>query len=417
MTLVIFLYYIVAIPYLMYTVKKDYISPSLIFLGMQVVMFSGILTYTNFSFSADKKLVLIYFIALIMFILGTLVSKYFYPTKKLPYRVSKDGLNLQQCCIILGLVFISVVACSYLFVSSGYNVFLNILNSLVGGGVDNYTDERIALYSIRGVGYIYQFRVYIFPVLCAFMVSCSENKWIRRIGIVCMPLMLVFLLGTGQRLGFIVFVVIYLVALLYIYRIYRTKSIKIAIMVISIGALLVFMVLTIYNGRVSSGESVFKSVFSRIFNENQECAVVAFRYIDSKENQWGYDWFMSLKDILPGKNEYKQLSYVIFEVMYGTDRGTSPPCIWGSAYYNFGWFGIVLMPFVMGVLYHKLYYVFRKQRINKLRIFLYSAMFVILGLWFADNPLYIFNQGFITIFIMLVLLKPVKKGCENVDRR
>ena len=188
-------------------------------------------------------------------------------------------------------------------------------------------------------------------------------------------------------------------------------------MVISIGALLVFMVLTIYNGRVSSGESVFKSVFSRIFNENQECAVVAFRYIDSKENQWGYDWFMSLKDILPGKNEYKQLSYVIFEVMYGTDRGTSPPCIWGSAYYNFGWFGIVLMPFVMGVLYHKLYYVFRKQRINKLRIFLYSAMFVILGLWFADNPLYIFNQGFITIFIMLVLLKPVKKGCENVDRR
>ena len=49
MTLVIFLYYIVAIPYLMYTVKKDYISPSLIFLGMQVVMFSGILTYTNFN--------------------------------------------------------------------------------------------------------------------------------------------------------------------------------------------------------------------------------------------------------------------------------------------------------------------------------------------------------------------------------
>lgn len=409
MSIIIFMYYIIAIPYLIYTFKKNYISPSFIFLGMQTVMFSGILRYVNFGIGSDLRLIKIYFVALIMFILGDLLSRFFYPTKNLPFEISGDRLNVKQRFWVGLLVFVSVVACVYFFIASGYNVFVEILSSIADGGVNDYTDERIALYSIKGVGYIYQFRVTVLPVLCAFLITSPKNPVFRLIGKLCFPFMIIFLLGTGQRLGFIVFVVIFLVALMYVYKVYNNKRIKFAIILISVGAVFIFMVMTVFNGRVQSDSNIIESVMSRIFNENQECAVVAFRYIDSQPTQWGRDWYLSMLDILPGKNDYKQLSYVVFEVMYGTDRGTSPPCIWGSAYYNFGWLGVLFMPFIMGIVYHRLYFGFRRYKMNRLRIFLYSAMFVILGLWFADNPLYLFNQGFITIVIMMLLLKPTKK--------
>jgi len=409
-SILIVLYFATALIFGIRSFKKYFISPALIFVAMQTIMFTGILTYANFNISSDKKLVLIYFVALLMFIFGTMIAKAMYPIRKKDIRLTSNKLSLYQQMVILGLVGVSIIACTYFFVSSGYNVFVQMVQAFVGGNTGNYTDERLAMNNVWGVGYIYQFRVIIFPILCAFLVTCKHHKYLKLLGYICFPLMIVFILGTGQRGGFVMFVLMFTVALLYIYKFYRQREIKIILVLVIVGSLIVFSFMTIFNGRVASDSNVVQSVLSRIFNENQECAVVAFRYIDNTSVQYGKDWLFSLRDILPGKNQYQQLSYVIFEIMYGSDRGTAPPCIWGSAYYNFGWFGIVLMPFIMGILYHKLYYVFSTQKINKLKIFLYSAMFVVLGSWLSDTPMVLFNQGFITLVILTMLLRPVKKG-------
>jgi oligosaccharide repeat unit polymerase len=216
--------------------------------------------------------------------------------------------------------------------------------------------------------------------------------------------MIVFALGTGQRGGFVMFVLMWVVSLLYLYFFYHEKKVKYILIILVVFATLLFALLTIFNGRVASDSNVFRAVLKRVFDDNQECAVIAFRYIDSQPVQWGRDWFLSLLDILPGKNDYLQLSYVVFGIMYGTTRGTAPPCIWGSTFYNWGLLGIVLFPFILGFAYHRLYCSFVSKPITKLRIFIFSAMFVVLGNWIADTPLVLFNQGFITLLLMRVLL-------------
>ncbi len=414
MSILIVLYFATALIFGIRSFKKYFISPALIFVAMQTIMFTGILSYVNFNISSDRKLVLIYLVALFMFILGTSVAKVLYPVNKNKVNITSSKLSLYQQLAIIGLVAVSIVACTYFFVSSGYNVFVQMLQAFAGGNTGNYTDERLALNNVWGVGYIYQFRVIIFPILCAFLVTCKHHKYLKLIGYLCFPIMIVFILGTGQRGGFVMFILMFVVALLYIYKFYHQRTIKIILLLLISGSLALFAFMTIFNGRVASDGNVIQSLLSRIFNENQECAVIAFRYIDNTAIQWGKDWFLSLMDILPGKNDYQQLSYVIFEIMYGTDRGTAPPCIWGSAYYNFGWFGVVFMPFFIGLLYHKLYYVFRTRKINRLRIFLYSAMFVVLGSWLSDTPMVLFNQGFVTLVILTLLLRPAKKGSGNI---
>lgn len=409
MSILIVLYFATALIFGIHSYKKYFISPALIFVAMQTIMFTGILTYVNFNISSDKKLVVMYIVALFMFILGTSVARRLYPIHKNEVHITSSKLSLYQQTAIIGMVAVSIIACTYFFVSSGYNVFVQMLQAFVGGNTGNYTDERLALNNVWGVGYIYQFRVIIFPILCAFLVTCKHHKYLKILGYICFPIMIVFILGTGQRGGFVMFILMFAVALLYMYKFYRDRKIKLILVFLIGGAFVLFAFMTIFNGRVASDGNVIQSTISRVFNENQECAVIAFRYIDSTPIQYGRDWYLSLMDILPGKNDYQQLSYVIFEIMYGTDRGTAPPCIWGSAYYNFGWFGIVLMPFLMGILYQKLYYIFKTKKINHLRIFLYSAMFVVLGSWLSDTPMVLFNQGFITLVILTMVLRPAKK--------
>lgn len=400
MEIVIYLYYIIAFVYEIITIRREFISPSIIFVAMQALMFTGILTYTDFSISSDCKLIFIYLLALIMFIAGSELSSRAYPANPKMINVAKlDYLSKNQIFIMIAMIIVSILACLYFFLSSGYNVFLMVLRSL-GADSQNFTSSRIALNNVSGVGYIYQFRVIIFPIICAFLIMYKDNKKLNRLGMVLLPIMLIFILGTGQRGGFVMFVLMVMVALLYLYKIYHDKAVVKTILIVGIGAVLLFGLMTIFNGRVSEGGNVAEAVMQRIFDDNQQCAVIAFRYIDTQATQWGRDWFLSFKDLLPGKNTYTQLSYVVFEIMYGSTRGTAPPCIWGSAYYNFGIIGIIIMPFIMGFLYHKVYYKFCSYPMTKLRIFLYAAKFVVLGNWIADTPLVLFNQGFITICIM-----------------
>ena len=68
----IVIYYIIAIAYVAFR-KKDIVSPAVIFVILQILMLTGILSYVDFSSEVDRKLIYFYLIALIFFIIGTLV--------------------------------------------------------------------------------------------------------------------------------------------------------------------------------------------------------------------------------------------------------------------------------------------------------------------------------------------------------
>ncbi len=406
MEVIIILYYVFAIFFIVNTIRKNFITPSLLFVMMQILMFTGIIMYANFENEADTKLIIIYFISLILFILGTLMANSIKRKKgtKTIFHKKQTEITKNQKMIIIAITLLSVIICSFFFLKAGYNVFVMIFKSLNTSSVDNYTDSRIAFNNISGVGYIYQFRVILLPLLTAYLISLKEQSKLKKTGIILLPIMTMFLLGTGQRGGFVIFILTCIVALLYIYKIYGDKKIKKTLLAIIGVSIALFSIMTLFNGRVGSDGSVANAVIKRALNDNQESAVIAFRYIDTQPTQYGRDWLLSLKDILPGKNNYTQLAYKVFKIMYGSERGTAPPCIWGSTYYNFGIVGILIFPLLLGFFYQKLYISFSKRELNKLTIFLYSALFVILGSWVDETPLYLFNSGFITVYLLKILL-------------
>mgnify|MGYP005766626627 FL=1 len=419
MTIIISIYYTIAVLFILYTLKKYYITPSLIFVGMQIVMFSGILTYANFENTSDCKLIVLYLIALVCFILGTGFSSKVHMGNVNKIEIAseeKNLLNKNQSIILTGMLIVSILLCTYFFLSAGYNVFLQIIRSMGTSSTNNFTNSRIALNNVSGVGYIYQFRVIILPLVSAFLLSYKENPLMHKMGIVSFPIMIIFVLGTGQRGGFVMFVLMWLVALLYMYKFYKDSQIKKMLIIIVVFAGTLFAIMTIFNGRIRDGGNVVTAMLQRVFDDNQECAIYAFRYIDKQPTQFGRDWFLSIKDILPGKNEYIQLSYVVFDIMYGSTRGTAPPCIWGSVFYNWGYLGVIFFPLLLGFLYHKLYVSFCKKPVTKIRIFIFSAMFVVLGNWIADTPLVLFNQGFVTLYLMKFLLIPDTYVCIGSKR-
>ena len=79
---------------------------------------------------------------------------------------------------------------------------------------------------------------------------------------------------------------------------------------------------------------------------------MAFWYTYKQPTQDGADWKSSLLGILPGAGDAKVgLAHQVFAMVYGTPRGTAPPSIWGSVYYNFGWPGLILTPILLAICY------------------------------------------------------------------
>lgn len=406
---IILLYYIISILTIIYIYQRYFITPNLLFLASQLLMFSGITEYTNEGVVADVVLIYIYMITMVIFSVSSLfwLKKFSVSISKIRI-VSQDDINNTQYLAIWAMIVCSLLGCVYLFFIAGENVFLNSIYSIINA-VDYSTKVgRKEVLNVIGVGYIYQLRTIILPILTLFLLD-SGNKHLKNYGRIIFPFMIIFLLGTGQRGGFVVFLLIWLVYLLFMHKFMQIKNIKRIIKTIFFfGG--IFAITTILNGRVKDGSNIIQAMLVRFFGDNQYCAVYGFRYIYYENTQWGLDWLLQLHDILPGKNIYTPLSIKIFAMINGgSTAGTAPSCIWGSVFYNWSWFGVVIIPFLLAFLYTFLFKRFIQKDTNKLRLLLYSGSFVILGMWIADGPIVLFNQGFVTIALMSIILRYCRK--------
>lgn len=398
-----FTYFIIGILFTIFNYKKYGITPAVIFVLMQMIMFSGILQLVDFGLQVDRKLVYIYIAALALFILGVKYSVMIHGKATHKFLLKDQStLNKTQRKRVILLIIFSVAVCSWFFAQIGGNVFILMLKSLFENGTSNFTEQRLKTYSVIGSGYVYQFRVIILPVLTAYLISCENGK-IRRLGYILLPIMFLFILGTGQRGGFVIFIVMWGVALVNLNKYYSLK-VKKKIIAIGFIFIIIFAFTTFYNGRSVMSGSIYGAIIQRVVNDNQISAIIAFRYIDILPTQYGKDWLYMFADLLPGKNDYVPVANQVFKIIYGTARGTAPPCIWGSVYYNWGYIGVLVVPLLMGFLYQNLYYRFIKRPMTKFRVFMYSSMFVCLGFWVADAPINLFNSGFVTLAILQVVI-------------
>ncbi|MDN0069543.1 O-antigen polymerase [Collinsella ihumii] len=397
----IILYIVISILIIFRLYKSEKLSSATIFTVMQLITFLGLVRLADYSYKADSVLLFIYLIALIMFYFGHEIYRRY---RVLPTTcdISRSGPNQFQIERMLILVFIFTVVLVLFFAKSGANVFLQALRGFISGSQNNLTEQRLAFYTQTGVGYIYQIRVYLYPALL-IMLANSGNGWLRRLSSILFPLMFLFILATGQRAGFIYCMVAWVISLLYFaeFGYLKREKVYIIVTVLIVFSLSIFIVLTIANGRNQVSGGIFQALLDRLLNDNQNSALMAFRYfIYDSPTQWGSDWINALADILPGKNDYIAVASRVFQLVYGSMRGTAPECIWGSVYYNWNWFGVFIVPFSLGVIHSWLYRRFLSYPISKTRIILYAFLFLNLGNWMVGGLISVFNNGVVALTLL-----------------
>ena len=416
-------YSFIVIPYTIYYLRKYRLTPVSAFLIMQMTFFYGICFSELGQTETIVKLGTIYVSANACFILGTLLSGALGKRKAVTLADSftdKEDSDLQRFMIWF-IAIVSVAICAYLFISSGVNVFVESIKSFISGTNENLQGDRTEFRNVSGMGYIYQFRVILLPLLATYLALFSKKKLAKLITVPLMVLMVIFVLGTGQRNAFVFYCLIVVLALYHFRREYEIELLtKSQLVALGSVALLFLVALTISNGRVSDDSDnmivgALESLYDRVFSVNQGSAITAFRYIDSQETVWGYDWWEMLKQALPGESDYLPVDNIAYYMDYGTYKGTNPPCLWGSAWYNFSYIGVTFFPFIMGVIYHNIYkHYTEKENKGRMYVLLYVALCVYLGIWSYGTPMTLINNGVITVLLLrFILFSLFKKRSLN----
>lgn len=311
--------------------------------------------------------------------------------------------------IVWFLIFLSIAISLGYFAAIGYLAFFEGIRSSLSGQDTDLATLRLQSYTGEQYffpGYVNQFKNSLLPMLIVVMiVSMWQNRASFRflISVILGSLSLILLLGTGQR-GAFVLIAISVVVLARIAnpREFGKRAWKLAVPVLAI-----FLVATAASGRASVGarsglgpveqtmELIDQSVY-RIFGSNQEASVAGFRYVASLEPVGGRDWWNGIIGLLPGQAS-QAIENVIFGLLYGSQRGTSPLSLWGSAFYNFG----ILGPLLLAALLGALTVVVSRAGVTGLHerswieLVGIAGVSAVLGSWVAGSPLFLINTGIV----------------------
>lgn len=310
---------------------------------------------------------------------------------------------------ILLAVSITVVALYYR--SIGDSALLRGITGLVTGESEDIVALRLASYSgdrYLFPGYVNQFKNALFPALAVVIITYWFGTRRRRLLVSCLlSAGVVFaLLGTGQRGSFVMFLVtctVYSSLLAGGIRLRRR-------VVLAVVAIPMIVLATAAMGRTAGSASALSladraltatgELQTRVLAGNQEAAVVGFRYVYKQDVQAGREWGRSLSGLLPGVRG-SDLANRVFREMYGSDRGTAPPSLWGSIYHNFGLPGILIAPPALAIVYAN---VTRRMRSseerNTVELIGMAGAVATLGLWAAGDPVYLLNSGLIVYIVM-----------------
>lgn len=316
--------------------------------------------------------------------------------------------------VLAALFVISLAITGLYFVAVGYNVLaLGLQEMFSTRQASDYSELRLQTYSTDRYlfpGYVNQFKNILLPscavVIIHYVLSRrGAFRWpiVAALVVVC----LLSLLGTGQRGAFIVFCIMLAVFL----KVTAPKRAGRRILALSLVALPLILLVTMLlgrsqtkldaaGGRSGTIEVLLEEFRKRIFYDNQFSGWAAFEYSVTRPTQWGAEWLQGVQGILPG-NPGSSLAREVFEVLYGNQRGTAPISMWGSVYYNWGWWGIILVPVILAFVINRMVNRFQAiERPTALEGMGYAAASGVVGNWVVGGPEYLLNAGLIAALFL-----------------
>lgn len=304
------------------------------------------------------------------------------------------------------LLALSILVTVIYFRAVGYNVLSLGIQNMFSPAQQDIATLRVQSYSGASYffpGYVNQFKNVLLPCLTVVFAIYWHNtkRPFRKTITFALALASVFgLLGTGQRGALVLFVY---TLITFLYQVNRTLFAKRAARV-GLVAMPLFLVATAILGRSSSALAQAQGTFGklgvlldestgRFLHDNQASGIAGFEYTFGRPTQNGTEWWQGLIGLLPGKPG-SSLSAEIFATLYGSTRGTAPPSLWGSAYYNFGMAGVVALPVVLAIIYGLVsFHIGQLKHVNSLQVIGISGVSVVAGTWIAGGPDSLLNAG------------------------
>jgi oligosaccharide repeat unit polymerase len=394
--------------------RFGHLSVISLFVYAQGVMAAGTLPTLDPALPADEM-----HGTLIMLTFGTLVLVSFIasfvnrgaPTTRKDYSPEID-FTLPKKSVTFWIV-ISIGICVGYFASIGYIAFFESLQALSGDTGEDLAGLRLESYAGTRYffpGYVNQFKNALLPALTiAAIVSAYHFRKSGRtlLAIALVPTTLVFLLGTGQRAAFVIALALATVSAYFI----APKNFKKYALRVGVVGLTLFFITTIAGGRAATdlraasgfGQQIgilFEQLAFRVLGSNQLSSVVGFRYVYETQIPFGSEWAQGIVGLLPGQSG-SDLSNRIFQVLYGSTRGTSPVSLWGSAYHNLGLPGAIVLAAVLAMVFCAIATTINKKKhLNLIQTVGMAGVTVTLGTWIADGPTSIINTGLVMYIIV-----------------
>lgn len=390
-------------------------SPANIFLGMQLVMAIGTADLLDLAVQSDKThwfvINITYFAFLAISVLVMLVSSSMLGTRRHEIGPEQPRLVFTPPSTAIQVAMaISILVCLLYYNAVGYNV---LLSGLFGSGIEDVASARLAAYAGEDYffpGYVNQFRNALLPALVIVVVGYAfarkrPGRWLLSGLLVTVTI--TFLMGTGQRGSLVTMLIVTLVFATFVSRRFFSRM----ALVVGVGGVGLFSLGSIVLGRSSAeyenAQGAFEKtgvllqeLLARIVDSNQLASVTAFRYIDSIPLAHGQEMFQSMVGLLPGVSG-SNLSNVVFSHLYGSDRGTAPPSIWGVVFHDFGEIGVVLAPIVLAIIYAAVgIRTHNVRKPNSLQAVGLAGVTTVMGMWVAGGPEYLANSG-ILVFMFL----------------
>ena len=178
-------------------------------------------------------------------------------------------------------------------------------------------------------------------------------------------------------------------------------------------AVLFYFTITLISGRAGYSTSLAGVSFGAIEEFFTRVVLVASRnqlafvqLVDPEPLANGRGWLSSLEILLPGWHE--GLASQLADALYGNSDSSAPPDFWSSAWWNFGFLGVTLVPFLAAYLIQRYTVWFFRGKKSTVRIVtVYVSFFVFREI---TEPIVLFNRGFVTLLIFLGIVAVVKNA-------
>ncbi|MBZ4496663.1 hypothetical protein [Dermacoccus sp. Tok2021] len=401
------LYAILFVPYLVLAMRRKMIlTPIGLLCLFNALSLVGIATVIDPMYDIDMRYGL-FMTLMASIVTGAALVWTLSNLSRRPVRTENGVKSLPIDGPIVGAYVICLILTGAYYAAVGH---VTLVEAFVGGSGYDAASARLDSYagpSYFAPGYINQFKNALLPVLTVVII---HRLWTRRAlyrtAITCglVGVCLVATAGTGQR-GATVLVMLSVIIALRMGGLLKGSRFVVASGVIfSIFSFLTLLTgrsandLAVADGPLSKIQVFLNALLSRVLGEQALSGLAGFRYTHNLPTANGSEWATDILGILPSYRG-SDLSSQIFSSLYGSNRGTSPPSNWGSAYYNFGFIGSLFVCAAVCAIYafasSKLFLEkkssFRER--NMMEIMGLAGFAVSVGSWIVGSPLTLLNQG------------------------